>query len=355
MKLVSSIVIVLLLMANARSKACVTFVLNSKDSLVFGWNYEFDCGSGFLITNPRGLKKSSFTTGGEKPATWVSKYGSLTFNQFGREFPAGGINEKGLVVVQTMYTATQYPTNDQRPVISELQWIQYQLDNFVSVDEVVASDSKVRISVNSVPLHFMVCDQAGNVAVIEFLDGKIVCYKGGQLPYPVLGNDVYGKSVEAIKSFQGFGGNQPIPANSTDVANGNFFIAANLMKKAGTEKGLVLPSFDILKQAGEPKRTQWSVIFDIRNAVVYFRSLTNPTIKSVSIRDINFECDQPARLADIATGTNPEFLNYTTKINSDFVNKAYNHPAISWIKEVLPAEVQDQKILYPETIKCSGK
>jgi choloylglycine hydrolase len=26
---------------------------------------------------------------------WTSRYGSITFNQYGREFPSGGINEKG--------------------------------------------------------------------------------------------------------------------------------------------------------------------------------------------------------------------------------------------------------------------
>ena len=32
------------------------------------------------------------------PASWVSKYGSVTFNQYGRELPTGGMNEAGLVV-----------------------------------------------------------------------------------------------------------------------------------------------------------------------------------------------------------------------------------------------------------------
>jgi choloylglycine hydrolase len=36
-------------------------------------------------------------TGDGKTISWISKYGSITFNQYGREFPTGGMNEKGLV------------------------------------------------------------------------------------------------------------------------------------------------------------------------------------------------------------------------------------------------------------------
>jgi hypothetical protein len=55
------------------SLACVTFVLKNNKSLVFGWNYEFDAGSGFLITNKAGLLKTSFVPQNEIPVTWISK------------------------------------------------------------------------------------------------------------------------------------------------------------------------------------------------------------------------------------------------------------------------------------------
>ena len=102
----------------------------------------------------------------EKPLSWISKYGSITFNQWGREFPSGGINDKGLVVVQTMYISTKYPDPDIRPSISELQWIQFQLDNFSTVQEVIYNDKFLRITNNSIPLHYIICDKTGNIAVI---------------------------------------------------------------------------------------------------------------------------------------------------------------------------------------------
>jgi choloylglycine hydrolase len=107
MKKISVLIFFIIALSND-SHACVTFIINAKDSLVFGWNYEFDCGSGFLIDNKKGLRKTSFVSPDDKPIKWLSKYGSITFNQWGKEFPSGGINEMGLVVVQTMFVKTQY-------------------------------------------------------------------------------------------------------------------------------------------------------------------------------------------------------------------------------------------------------
>ena len=63
--------------------------------------------------------------------SWVSQYGSITFNQYGKEFPTGGMNEKGLVVELMWLDGTIYPQPDERPAIGVLQWIQYQLDNML--------------------------------------------------------------------------------------------------------------------------------------------------------------------------------------------------------------------------------
>ena len=54
---------------------------------------------------------------------WTSTYGSATFNQYGREFPMGAMNEAGLVVETMMLDETEYPEADSRPAINILQWI----------------------------------------------------------------------------------------------------------------------------------------------------------------------------------------------------------------------------------------
>lgn len=334
------------------SHACVTFIMNTKDSLIFGWNYEFDCGSGFLIENKKGLTKKSFVSTNENPINWISKYGSITFNQWGKEFPSGGINEMGLVVVQTMFVKTQYPLNDDRLVISELQWIQYQLDNFSTVQEIIDSNKQLRISRNSIPLHFMICDKKGNIAVLEFLDGKMICTRNSDLLYPIMGNDSYPNSLVEIGKYQGYGGNLKIPENSTGPNCGNFIIASDYVKRYNNQQNLIDYSFNILSQSSEQRRTQWSVVFDIMNGDIHFKSLTSKRIKTISLFDFSYDCNTKVKLIDISAKATTDFVSYTNQINSDYIFKAYNCPAISWIKEVVPVEVNENKIKYIEEIKC---
>ncbi len=98
------------------------------------------------MINKRNVTKTAAAFPPEKPITWTSKYGNITFNQMGREFPYGGINEAGLVIEQMWLDKTRYPVSDNRYGLSELQWIQYQLDNSATINDVIASDTLVRVS-----------------------------------------------------------------------------------------------------------------------------------------------------------------------------------------------------------------
>jgi penicillin V acylase-like amidase (Ntn superfamily) len=351
MKKLSAILILIGLFITG-SNACVTFVLKNNKSFVYGWNYEFDAGSGFLIANKTGLLKTSFVQKNETQITWVSKYGSVTFNQWGKEFPSGGINEKGLVVVQTMYIMTKYPIPDTRPAISELQWIQYQLDNFSSIQEVIDNDKFLRISNNSIPLHYMICDKAGNVAVIEFINGKMIYHKGNELLFPVLANDSYEDSIIELRKYKAFGGTLDIPLNSTGPKSGNFIIASDNVKKYDNIENLINYSFKTLAISSEPRRTQWTVVFDLKNMDIHFKSLDNKNIKMISLKNFNFACNSTIKMLDISVNSAENLMDYNNSIDLDYINKAYNNPAIPWIKEVVTETVNTDKIKYISTIKC---
>ena len=123
--------------------ACTTFFINKNGQIVFGRNYDWVTGAGMVCTNQRGLYKTSMKTADGGTISWVSKYGSISFNQYGKEFPTGGMNEKGLVVELMWLDGTQYPGADNRPAVGVLQWIQYQLDNCRVIEDVIASDNRV--------------------------------------------------------------------------------------------------------------------------------------------------------------------------------------------------------------------
>src|SRR5262249_22522634 len=153
---------------------------------------------------------------------WISNYGSITFNQYGKEFPMGGMNEKGLVVELMWLDGSKFSEPDDRPSLQVLQWIQYQLYQNSKIWEVIGSDKIIRIGSHGTPIHFLVADASGNAATVEFLNGKMVVHTGKELPFPVLTNSTYEESLKKTKGSD----HQSFADNSID----RFSKACNLVQ-----------------------------------------------------------------------------------------------------------------------------
>ena len=175
---------------------CTTVLLEDRDDVVVAKSYDYFMAQGLIVVNPRGLAKRSMLSGlGRRPAAWVSRHGSVTFNQYGRELPCGGMNEAGLVVEVMWLDETVYPPPDDRPVLPDLQWIQYQLDRWGSVAEVVAHADEVRVESGAARVHYLVCDASAACAAVEYLDGALVLTTGDDMPMRALTNSPYAASL----------------------------------------------------------------------------------------------------------------------------------------------------------------
>lgn len=288
------IAIFLLLLYAPFSFACSTFLLARNGQFVFGRNYDWVSGNGMLVVNSRGVEKTSFVAEGDKAVTWISKCGSLTFNQFGKEFPHGGINEKGLVIELMWLSETRYPKADDRGAINELQWIQYQLDNFATVDEVIASNKAVRISdKDAVPLHYLVADAAGNAATIEFINGQLVAHKGKELRYPVLTNTKYADALQQVTE-------KNVNASFNDNSVSRFATACSMVQEfqhTSTKANPVDYAFTILDKVAQGDFTKWKIVYDITAGEIHFS--TGSKRKQVALKDFDFSCNKQPLYLDI--------------------------------------------------------
>jgi len=347
--------------------ACTTFVLNDSADLVYGRNFDFNIGNGFIVNNQRGISKYAFIASETNLMTWTSKFGSITFNQFGKEFPYGGMNEKGLVIAQMYLSQTKYPEIDDRRVISPLQWIQYQLDVSSSVEEVIASDSILRIS-NEVPvgIHFLVCDSKGKTATVEFIDGKMVYHKDEELPVPLLTNNTYDESISYLQHFDVLGGEKAIPwgnihdiewtNNNTLSVNKVFATAANTMMKSQESLTLINKAFDVLQSVTINNHTKWSTVFDVTNKLIYFKNESHEEIITLDFNDFDFESEQETKILDIQTATSDnvmnQFDNYSLDINREYVLKAFIPLMESgFISVKIPDAAIEAHARFPETLK----
>jgi penicillin V acylase-like amidase (Ntn superfamily) len=289
----------LCLCAGVPAVPCTTFVMEDKGRVYFGRNLDWDWENGWVVINPRQIQKTALVAPGNPAVKWTSKFGSVTFNQFGDEMPFGGMNEAGLVIENMMLDDTRYPAPDARPEIGMLQWIQYQLDTCSNVAEVVASDAKIRLEQPTVPaaIHYLVCDAAGNCATIEFLDGKMVCHQGQSLPYRALANDTYEKSAAYARA-------NPLPANSAKPLKephslARFTCAATRAAgfKSSTPEKDVAYAFGTLEQIHQG--TVWQMVYDLPDRRIHFRTQSNPRERSVDLKSLDFAHARTVKFADI--------------------------------------------------------
>ena len=332
---------------------CTTFCIKDHENIIFGRNLDFSTGFGHVIINKRNVTKTALVFPPENPMTWTSKYGSITFNQMGREFPYGGMNEAGLVIDQMWLDKTKYPESDNRYGLSELQWIQYQLDNSITINDVIASDTSVRVSFESIPIHFLLCDKQGDVATIEYINGKLVYHKDKDLPVTVLANNTYEESIDYTKKFIEFGGNDTIPKTMKSLDR--FALAASMVKKFDERKSedIIDYSFDILDTVSQGEATHWSIVYDIANMKIHYKTYGNRETRVISLEDFNFSCELPVLITDIENNIDSieeDFVVYNTNLNRELIENTFSH--VEFLKNV-PPEARDAIARYPESLICN--
>jgi len=328
------------------ANACTTFFLEKNGQMVFGKNYDWITGTGMIHTNLRGLAKSSLPLEKGNALHWTSRYGSTTFNQYGKEFPNGGMNETGLVVELMWLTESEYPAKDKRPALSVLQWIQYQLDNCSTIDEVIATDKMLRITSTGTPQHYLVADSKGQVATIEFLEGKMVIHRGNELPYPVLANSTYQASLLTTNKTTG--------AFSTD----RFSTACQMVQqywKPVSKKPIIDYSFDILNKVAQPGFTKWSIVYDITNRKVYFKTASNIQVKSFALTDFDYACSSSALYYNVNKGDkgniSRSFATYSSQQNKLTLKTAFKE---SGNTIQINEQLQNLVAEFPTAIKCDN-
>lgn len=349
------LITLLSLTTSFEGSTCTTFCINTSKDLVLGKNLDFFTGVGQVVINKRNVKKLSFISPPEKPFQWTSKYGSITFNQMGREFPYGGINEKGLVIEEMWLAETNYPEMDERYGLFELQWIQYQLDNAATVEEVLASDATVRIIKTSVPLHFIVCDANGNMATIEYLDGKMIYHTKSRLPISALTNDTYNQSTGYVSSLANL---EEHCTNSFTSGSFDRFAKAALMVKRFNGQNAIDYSFDILGAVSQGELTQWSIVYDIKNRAVHFKTQNNPKTRILHLTDFDFSCHSQSLYIDIDENRMNNklcFLPYSYQKNRETINTAFDTlVGKAEFKDLVPnSEVRELIARYPESTACA--
>jgi len=294
---IAGILVVGLILSNAiKTSACSTFMLHKGDKLIYGHNLnEGDMGvPGIVFVNKRGAFKMGRTlnemmfkeVGKVSNLNWISRYGSVTFNNFGKDLPDGGMNEAGFYIWE-MNENPQYPVGDSLYSLSQMGWMQYLLDNCSTVQE--ALEVTKNFEIDGWGWHYLLADKTGDCASLFFKEGKMKVNRGSEMPVKGLFNTPYEREMEVARYYENFGGLYKVELDNPKVprfVKTDWLIKAYDPKENAVDYGFYM--LDKIKVNDEP---EWSVVFDPVEMMVYFRTRINPAIKYFSLRAIDFSAE----------------------------------------------------------------
>jgi len=214
---------------------------------------------------------------------------------------------------------------------------------------VLAADRKVRIR-SAVPLHYLVADRKGQVAAVEFLDGRMVAHTGEDLPVAALTNSVY-ETAETSRQEARARRLAPPPGPGSLA---RFQRAAERVEAFDGRRGdAVAYAFATLDQVAQGAFTQWSIVYEIDRLRVHFRTRDHRPLRTLSLADLDFACGRPVRVlrldARVQGDVARQLVPYTRRLNYDVLRAS---TAKTPFLAALPdAEVQ-RLAAYPEAGVC---
>lgn len=220
------------------------------------------------------------------------------------------MNEKGLVANLLYLAEADYvkpAPGDKRLPLSVAAWTQYVLDHYATVAEAVAALRAEPFYVVPVvspdgaagTVHLSISDAAGDSAIFEYVDGKLVIHHGRQ--YQVMTNSpVYNQQLALDAYWKQIGGVTMLPGTNRAAdrfVRASFYI--NAIPKTANTAEAVASAFSVIRNAsvplgistpGQPNilSTLWRTVSDHKNKRYYFESTRSPSVFWVNVTDMNF-------------------------------------------------------------------
>lgn len=259
-----------------------------------------------------------------------SRYGYVGLAVEMKEFIAEGINEAGLSAGLFYFPNygqyEAYQPDKKACSMADLQLVPYILGECATLEEVKAAVERIHI-INIDPrastVHWRFADPQGRQLVLEIIDGKPCFYENqlgvltnspgfewqltnlnnyvnlfpGAAPAQQLGH-LSLRSLGAGSGFLGLPGDVTPPSRFVRAA---FYQATAPQQE--TARATVEQSFQILNNfdipigiefplgkvpADIPSATQWTSATDLKNRMLYFRTMYNSTIRCIDLRSIDF-------------------------------------------------------------------
>lgn len=348
------VLLLVLVAMPANTIACSAFLLQTDDQCIIGFNENWKSMPGIVAVNKRNIAKTSLSWEAltspepllDQKIKWVSKYGSVSFNLLGLDLPCYGVNEEGLFIVELFLDNTYSKPDPSRAEMFWAHWIQFQLDNYATVDEVVENLSNAPV-IDWWPTfpgsHFYLADKQGVTAAIEQIDGEFQVSRNHTMPIPILCNEPYQKDLKQTMGYDFMSGETRFDKNTSEW-NDRFAKATYLLNAYDSKLSPIDYSWHVLDSIypGE-----WQLVADLTNGTLYFRSDVGPEIKELNLSSCNFDDPTTIEYLDINStlkgNVDQELKTLTPSLNDQYVDKGF---VIGYVNEAFPGSDDHKNIRH---------
>jgi choloylglycine hydrolase len=282
---------------------------------------------------PRGLERVG--EAGTNSIHWRSKYGSVITSSWDIA-SSDGMNEKGLVGNLLWLAESVYPEfekNGSKKGLAVSLWLQYTLDNFATVSEVVDAFQRNDFLVASAHIpgtdifatvHLSVSDASGDNAIFEYIGGKLVIHHDRK--YVTMTNSPVFEEQLAIKSYwKGIPGTIMLPGTNRAAdrfVRASYYIDA--IPKTDNTRLALASVFGVIRNCSVPlgissetepniSSTRWRTVADQKNLIYYFDNVLNPNVIWVEFSRIDFS--EKAKIRKLSLENNE---NYSGESSMNF-------------------------------------
>ena len=281
---------------------------------------------------PRGYRQRAIVPVEENEGMeFMAHYGYLGLSVERPEFVVEGINEEGLSAGLFYFPGygeyTAYESNQKDKTISDLQLVSYVLGNCKSVEEVENKLQELRIisgDSRGSTVHWRFTDVSGRQIVLEIIGQKMIFHEN---TLGVLTNSpsfdwhltnlnnyinlssgpIYSKKIGKLE-LTAFGGGSGLHGIPGDMTPPSRFVRAAVFQatapQLNTPEQTVEQAFHILNNfdiptgiqftadqtvPNIPSATQWTVVTNIKDRKIYYRTMYNSDIRCLDLKKINFK------------------------------------------------------------------
>lgn len=322
-----------LVQANA-ANACTGITLQSKDnSLVIARTIEWagsEMNNMYVIVPRNHAKQSLLPDGTSDGLKFTSMYGYVGLAVEQEEFVMDGTNEAGLSAALFYFPAYgEYPAYDaaQKDItISDFQLVSWILSRFSTIDEVKSAMANVRVAnidPRAATAHWRITESNGRQVVLEIVDGMAQFYENElgvltnspNFPWQMTNLNNYVNLFPGtagptklgpitLRAFGSGSGMLGLPGDMTPPSRfvrAAFFQSYSIEQETGFDASMqafhILNNFDVPEGIGfpvgqapvnMPSATQWTIVTDMTNRMIYYHTMYNRTIRSINLDAIDF-------------------------------------------------------------------